>query len=255
MAWELELDYMFQSTLPVWGGTSPPRAASCSSLFQSTLPVWGGTSSIVILHLPSPISIHPPRVGRDPECPEWLNENQHFNPPSPYGEGHCVRAGVCKRQYFNPPSPCGEGPIPFQRCGAYLEFQSTLPVWGGTSKLIGITSHSPYFNPPSPCGEGLPSVCCWLVFLYFNPPSPCGEGRQSLWRGPQDFWISIHPPRVGRDVLQKVEAFKAKIISIHPPRVGRDGIQTLHRKPYRYFNPPSPCGEGRATKYWMSRRK
>ena len=37
---------VFQSTLPVWGGTGTPdgeRAAA--ALFQSTLPVWGGTKS------------------------------------------------------------------------------------------------------------------------------------------------------------------------------------------------------------------
>ena len=37
--------YLFQSTLPVWGGT-PSMASEISRLiFQSTLPVWGGTST------------------------------------------------------------------------------------------------------------------------------------------------------------------------------------------------------------------
>ncbi len=33
--------------------------------------------------------------------------------------------------------------------------------------------------------------------------------------------ISIHPPRVGRDILPAVADY-AVLISIHPPRVGRD---------------------------------
>ena len=79
---------LFQSTLPVGGGTPsavqeiefvmisihPPRggrdlttffAASSGLTFQSTLPVGGGTaSSVNPVPLP-PISIHPPRGGRD----------------------------------------------------------------------------------------------------------------------------------------------------------------------------------------------
>ena len=34
--------------------------------FQSTLPVWGGTEIVRVAHGVGVISIHPPRVGRDP---------------------------------------------------------------------------------------------------------------------------------------------------------------------------------------------
>ena len=40
-------------------------ASRISDIFQSTLPVWGGTSPMQSLILLSGISIHPPRVGRD----------------------------------------------------------------------------------------------------------------------------------------------------------------------------------------------
>ena len=56
---------MFQSTLPVWGGTLASVSGNRCKMFQSTLPVWGGT------HFSHPaawifnVSIHPPRVGRD----------------------------------------------------------------------------------------------------------------------------------------------------------------------------------------------
>ena len=56
---------------------------------------------------------------------------------------------------------------------------------------------------------------------HFNPPSPCGEGlilaKGRFRRG----WISIHPPRVGRDEYNSSLDSVTKI-SIHPPRVGRD---------------------------------
>ena len=78
----------FQSTLPVWGGTPPSFTRVSPPRFQSTLPVWGGTTARKSrrkthkgFNPPSPcgegrvrpgslprgppVSIHPPRVGRD----------------------------------------------------------------------------------------------------------------------------------------------------------------------------------------------
>ena len=34
----------------------------------------------------------------------------------------------------------------------------------------------------------------------FNPPSPCGEGHTSYLDQYQASLVSIHPPRVGRDI-------------------------------------------------------
>ena len=62
------------------------------------------------LLLTKKISIHPPRVGRD-------------RPPG--------RRTLTIRN-FNPPSPCGEGLMILLKVGRAKEFQSTLPVWGGT---------------------------------------------------------------------------------------------------------------------------
>ena len=80
-------------------------------------------------------------------------------------------------------------------------------------------------------------------------------------------WISIHPPRAGRDGCRRWSDGTTDI-SIHPPRAGRDGIAVLpcfsasgfqstrpvrggtacrswHPLPPAYFNPPAPCGAGR----------
>ena len=56
--------------------------------------------------------------------------------------------------------------------------------------------------------------------------------------------ISIHPPRVGRDRLQRRAPGGGAGISIHPPRVGRDVQAGPLLSNEHHFNPPSPCGEG-----------
>ena len=57
-------------------------------------------------------------------------------------------------------------------------------------------------------------------------------------------FISIHPPRAGRDSGKIVFESRAAI-SIHPPRAGRDRRPALDRPAQADFNPPAPCGAGR----------
>ena len=78
------------------------------------------------------ISIHPPRVGRDPTSSGPGSPRPHFNPPSPCGEGPGDSLHSRTGKHFNPPSPCGEGPIFHTPNINQKLFQSTLPVWGGT---------------------------------------------------------------------------------------------------------------------------
>ena len=58
---------LFQSTLPAWGETRwpPPMPASLRT-FQSTLPAWGETCGAKMDGEGDAISIHSPRMGRDP---------------------------------------------------------------------------------------------------------------------------------------------------------------------------------------------
>ena len=58
----------FQSTRPVWGATTGCSGTRIRfNLFQSTRPVWGATIPVIRLSVPANvISIHAPRVGRDP---------------------------------------------------------------------------------------------------------------------------------------------------------------------------------------------
>ena len=43
----------------------------------------------------------------------------------------------------------------------------------------------------------------------------------------REFYISIHAPRVGRDVRPRLAHTVAELISIHAPRVGRDQIASI----------------------------
>ena len=125
------------------------------TLFQSTLPVWGGTGGI---------------------CPLDRSPT-YFNPPSPCGEGHANHP-VCRPApwYFNPPSPCGEGLNALADRVRKLEFQSTLPVWGGTAVVSGRQIITEYFNPPSPCGEGRTSKRSSNSSLQFQSTLPVWGG-------------------------------------------------------------------------------
>ena len=60
----------FQSTLPVWGATSPCSGIPPQSKFQSTLPVWGATLWDLVIVRKDFISIHAPRVGSDVKVAE-----------------------------------------------------------------------------------------------------------------------------------------------------------------------------------------
>ena len=125
------------------------------------------------------------------------------------------------------------------------------------------------FNPLSPHGERRYISSIRLSRLYFNPLSPHGERRlvesmiilvkefQSTlpaWgeTGLPDtvdsrFLISIHSPRMGRD-LHWLHYRTARPISIHSPRMGRDVQLPSRFCTLLYFNPLSPHGERRLKK-------
>ena len=227
----------------------------------------GGTGSICPVGSCAPISIHPPRAGRDGKCLPALHTPGNFNPPAPCGAGRELRRHFYHPAHFNPPAPCGAGPEYGLKAVRPLAFQSTRPVRGGT------------------VGFPLASAC----LRYFNPPAPCGAGRHLAVMLRQNPAISIHPPRAGRDdkeraMLDLDKEFQStrpvrggtcrcqgrcrnRSISIHPPRAGRDSRSAIHAsscflfqstRPVRggtpapqsthpaafYFNPPAPCGAG-----------
>ena len=77
------------------------------------------------------------------------------------------------------------------------------------------------FNPPAPGGAGPPNIGQVSGQVAFQSTRPGWGGTETALGDHRSTCISIHPPRVGRDV--RVERLQdITEISIHPPRVGRD---------------------------------
>ena len=146
---------IFQSTLPMRGGTPSMAGRIKASGFQSTLPMRGGTPIAHWLQAIQVISIHPPHAGRDFKL--QLGHQSVIN--------------------FNPPSPCGEGPAGIIKRADAEEISIHPPHAGRDTDIGDYIDSNRHFNPPSPCGEGLISLFPLLEIGHFNPPSPCGEGR------------------------------------------------------------------------------
>ena len=80
-----------------------------------------------------------------------------------------------------------------------------------------------YFNPRSPRGERHGKIIYHRpVADDFNPRSPRGERRADNSTKYRYLKISIHAPRVGSDVKERLLCRRPVIISIHAPRVGSD---------------------------------
>ena len=211
--------------------------------FQSTLPVWGATSCL---------------------C-SWHWSLRYFNPRSPCGERLGSLLQLQRRIDFNPRSPCGE------RLGHRLlladaeRFQSTLPVWGATSRRVRrAVGHMISIHAPR-VGSDVHHARDVAFLVDFNPRSPCGERRWCEGRiaGFEAFqstlpvWGATFVVTEHTDVdllfqstlpvwgatLALVQELDSSGISIHAPRVGSDHQLASQRLRSKNFNPRSPCGE------------
>ena len=143
---------------------------------------------------------------------------------------------------FNPRAPCGarlsRGPV----LDSTPLFQSTRPVWGATIESSFKARHIHNFNPRAPCGarRGFRTPRCRMG-LNFNPRAPCGARPGLVLMLAPSIAISIHAPRVGRDLhIHAILLFHT--ISIHAPRVGRDHVRFAAHRSLQHFNPRAPCG-------------
>ena len=217
---------LFQSTRPVRGGTISARSCTAAqSDFNPPAPCGAGLRKQFAKHRLSFISIHPPRAGRDVPETDYMAVLANFNPPAPCGAGRL--AGSRNRVL-------------------YPRFQSTRPVRGGTSIKHIVIRLDNVFQSTRPVRGGT-SDCrqCLLNLFGFQSTRPVrggtadGDDRQAKRTTFQstrpvrggtekekfDFVfivISIHPPRAGRDVVDKPSGATLGAISIHPPRAGRD---------------------------------
>ena len=218
-----------------------------------------------------------PHSDFNPRAPYGARRTRHiftitftdFNPRAPYGARPIITAFVIPWINFNPRAPYGARRRSGASPPASRSFQSTRPVWGATTPQYiryytgkGISIHAPrmgrdliigadiappvYFNPRAPYGARLRDFARFRELFNFNPRAPYGArlNRRAgvLTRG----LISIHAPRMGRDVVNfavrmRDELFQStrpvwgathpqrvlhrqRVISIHAPRMGRDAL-------------------------------
>ena len=192
--------------------------------------MWGGTGNSSNFNPTEYISIHPPLVGWDYQILTLLRLSKNFNPPTPCGVGQVAGESTTSSTDFNPPTPCGVGRASFQSgqgrrsnfnpptpCGVghvwqvlslstfkfqsthplwggttrrrWLGcceiFQSTHPLWGGTSEVTHTAKRSPNFNPPTPCGVGHFHLKIIVDMIQFQSTHPLWGGTQII------FYLSI----------------------------------------------------------------
>ena len=106
-----------------------------------------------------------------------------------------------------------------QYAAVTAQFQSTLPVWGGTLPAAALTMEA---------------------IISIHPPR---VGRDECSESDSDYIsISIHPPRVGRDSGRPLCI--PTPCNFNPPSPWGERLRSSVRASLSlYFNPPSPWGE------------
>ena len=123
---------------------------------------------------------------------------------------------------FNPRAPCGTRRERRQHRAPRPAISIHAPRVGRdrTMRKCGDTSRN--FNPRAPCGARRSRSRSRLSLSKFQSTRPVWGATHRCRAGSQAHAISIHAPRVGRDVMRFVGEVMRGEISIHAPRVGRD---------------------------------
>ena len=181
--------------------SSTRQSTPWTTPFQSTRPVWGATDHERGRPCNRGISIHAPRVGRDCCFSDNRLSSAEFQSTRPVWGATLART-----------------------IGALTpEFQSTRPVWGATIDSLFENINGMTFQSTRPVwGATLLSMLYTREIKRFQSTRPVWGATS--WRARHrgtECAISIHAPRVGRDVSDRLGALGTPI-SIHAPRVGRD---------------------------------
>ena len=126
------------------------------------------------------------------------------------------------------------------------------PVWGRHATMSEIDSHfaggraseASNFNPPSPWGEGRRITFSWFVSLLFQSTLPVGGGTGGLGLFGLLVFISIHPPRGGRDCYRATISPINQIFQSTLPVGGGTQRAASGRSPWTEFQSTLPVGEG-----------
>ena len=232
---------IFQSTRPVWGATRRGIESVRGFGISIHAPRVGRDGRKAQAGSDEEISIHAPRVGRDTGLYLWKSVLRDFNPRAPCGarpSRELSRLLVCRFQSTRPvwgatffavillPFPIisihaprvGRDGIPWQEYLLRKSFQSTRPVWGATISRF-TTGYIFQFQSTRPVwGATCKQKTCNTLHGF--------QSTRPVWGAtPRSFsvkiWLSI---------------------SIHAPRVGRDIRAFILALSFLNFNPRAPCG-------------
>ena len=149
------------------------KRSPAARLFQSTLPAWGETGLRIQPHMTYDISIHSPRMGRDPPDAPAPPPPAYFNPLSPHGERHDLHQSFIQGINISIHSPrMGRDSLARINLPSDFVFQSTLPAWGETLSVGRRATNCRYFNPLSPHGERLNGEVSDIVTVGFQSTLP-----------------------------------------------------------------------------------
>ena len=184
-------------------------------------------------------------MGRGPASAAAVAMLCHFNPLSPHGERRCASGRRWSGRWrFQSTLPAWGETCIVGRWWMRSKFQSTLPAWGETKRGRNARERGVNFNPLSPHGERRWWTARPHWSTSFQSTLPAWGETDGVMRIAKVQKISIHSPRMGRDMDAMMQQRQAEI-SIHSPRMGRDADAVKAAIPPQDFNPLSPHGERR----------
>ena len=218
----------------------------CSPAFQSTRPAWGATADAVIRGGTKLISIHAPRMGRDMIFTGLFSQISAFQSTRPaWGAtlaflprissfGISIHAPRMGRDYQE------HKPDNHQRISIHA------PRMGRDVTACAVRRRGFYFNPRAPHGARPYGSSPAVYPDIFQSTRPAWGATDDIVRIFVDEHISIHAPRMGRDVTRKgVRRLTEKFQSTRPAW-GATLISIPYFTPARNFNPRAPHGARRA---------
>ena len=146
-------------------------------MFQSTRPVWGATVDVVRGRYRKGVSIHAPRVGRDVNLFQTIGLFVVSIHAPRVGRDFSYVHFEEESECFNPRAPCGARRAKSPGVLPSTLFQSTRPVWGATNPF-DVTKREMQFQSTRPVWGATGCAGCHSPHLS----------------------VSIHAPRVGRDL-------------------------------------------------------
>ena len=148
--------------------------------FQSTRPVWGATYDEEVINLIKNVSIHAPRVGRDPFCHSTPNGTTSFNPRAPCGARHRLYRLRGRPVLVSIHAPRVGRDIMWSDFVRRLSVSIHAPRvgrdqnWYGADYIRDVSIHAPRVGRD----------CCYSPSYSdsgsFNPRAPCGARRETL---------------------------------------------------------------------------